>query len=418
MAPSGSTDRNFSPRMWLGSDFFGWLRIMSRGRFRFKPGYAYMAFCLTGASVCHSILKCVQNILYRRRISQTRIEQAPVFIIGHWRTGTTHLHELMILDERHNFPNTYQCLVPNHFLLTERLCKRPLLFLLPERRPMDNMEVGWERPQEDEFAMCMMGQPSPYLDLVFPNDAPLMPGSLDLEGLPKWQKREWKRTFLYFLKALMFKDPRRLILKSPPHSCRIPTLLEMFPDARFVHIVRNPYSVFPSTVKLWKSLAEKHGVQAPLHRNVEEKVLATFSQLYEKLEEGKKLVGPSRFHELKYEDLVADPFGQMQTLYDRLQLGGFERLRPKLAHYLAQHANYERNHFELTSTQRQNITQRWGDVIRRYGYPIDAQVELAVDPAPQTMATDSATMPADAGKYTGSGWSATPVTADANASVG
>lgn len=418
MTPSGSTDRNFSPRMWLGCDLFSWLRIMSRGRFRFHPNYAYMGLVLTCASIGHSVLKCVQNALYRRRVSRTPIEKAPVFIVGHWRTGTTHLHELMILDQRHSFPNTYQCLVPNHFLLTEKIGKAPLMFLLPERRPMDNMEVGWDRPQEDEFAMCMLGQPSPYLDLVFPNDTPLMPGSLDLEGLPKWQKREWKRTFVSFLKALTLKDPRRLVLKSPPHTCRIPTLLEMFPDARFVHIVRNPYAVYPSTVKLWKSLAEKHGVQPPHHRNVEEKVLATLPYMYDKLEEGKKLIPPGRFHELKYEDLVADPMGQMRKLYDRLQLGEFENLRPRLADYLAKQANYERNHFELTAVQRQVITQRWGDVIRRYGYPIDSHGEMTVAPAPQTIATDSATMPADAVKYSEAGRPGSLVPTETPVSVG
>src|SRR5262249_34441633 len=154
-----------------------------------------------------------------------------------WRTGTTLLHELLIQDPRHCFPNTYQCLDPNNFLLTERYFKKWFWFLLPERRPMDNMEVGWERPQEDEFALCMLGQPSPYLDIIFPNRPPLTPGALDLEGLTGTQRRQWKRTFYRFLQALTYHDPRRLVLKSPPHSCRIKTLLELFPDARFIHIV-------------------------------------------------------------------------------------------------------------------------------------------------------------------------------------
>src|SRR5687768_18104609 len=47
----------------------------------------------------------------------------------------------------------------------------------------------------------------------------------------------------------------RSILKSPPHTCRVPTLLRLFPDARFVHIVRDPYAVYPSTLHLWRILA-------------------------------------------------------------------------------------------------------------------------------------------------------------------
>jgi len=53
-----------------------------------------------------------------------------------------------------------------------------------------------------------------------------------------------EETFLHFLQTLTFKDTRRLVLKSPPHSCRIGVLLEMFPKARFIHIVRDPYLVF------------------------------------------------------------------------------------------------------------------------------------------------------------------------------
>jgi hypothetical protein len=222
---------------------------------------------------------------------------------------------------------------------------------------------------------------------------------MDLERLPAWQKRNWKKAFVDFLKALTLRDPRRLVLKSPPHSCRIKTLLELFPDARFVHIMRDPYAVFPSTVKLWKSLAEKHGVQTPHHRNVEEKVLSQFTHLYAKLEEGKKLVSPSRFHELKYEDLVADPVGQMRMLYERLDMGEFDELKPRLDQYMATHSNYERNKFQLTAAQRKVISHRWGDVIQRYGYAVDEYGPSAVQPAPQPLAGDDSSMPADTSRY-------------------
>jgi len=266
-----ATERRFSPRFWLGCDFFAWLRIMTKGRFQFTLPHLHIPVVTSLSSFGHTFLKYAQNALYRRKIERTPIVRAPIFIIGHWRTGTTLLHELLIQDSRHNFPNTYQCLEPNHFLLTEKLFKKWFWFLLPERRPMDNVKVGWDKPQEDEFAMCMLGQPSPYLDIIFPNRPELTPGALDLEGLTPSQRREWKRVFYRFLQTLTFKDSRRLILKSPPHSCRIPTLLELFPEACFVHIMRNPYRVFPSTVKLWERLAEKHCVQTPKHLHLRER---------------------------------------------------------------------------------------------------------------------------------------------------
>jgi len=367
-------ERTWAPRIWVGSDFFAWLRIMTKGGFQFSLPHAYIAACTSMFSVGHSVLKCAQNVLYRRRIARTSIDKPPVFIIGHWRTGTTLLHEYMILDEQHNFPNTYQCMEPNHFLLTEKHFKKWFWFLLPERRPMDNMAMGWDHPQEDEFALCLLGLPSPYLDIIFPNQAPLTPGALDLQGLKPSERRRWKEGFHRFIQTLTVNDSRRLVLKSPPHSCRIPTLLELYPDARFVHIVRNPYHVYPSTVKLWKTLAEKQGLQRPKNREVKERVLQTLPHLYQKIEEGKKLIPANRFHELRYEDLTRDPHGEMRKVYEHLDLGGFDALAPRLSDYLAKHANYERNKFEYDPEERREVTRRWGDVIRHYGYPVDEEI--------------------------------------------
>jgi hypothetical protein len=245
---------------------------------------------------------------------------------------------------------------------------------LPNRRAVDNMPAGWDRPQEDEFALCMMGQPSPYLTIAFPNHPPQDQEAFDLEGLSARDRAAWKRAFLRFLHRVNFKDPRRLILKSPTHSCRIPTLLELFPDARFVHIVRNPYAVFPSTVNLWKTLYELHGLQRPHFRGLEEHVFNTFTHLYDRLEQGKPLIGPGRFHELRYEDLIADPIGEMRQLYDGLELDGFDEALPRLEQYLRDNAGYRTNRYpQLAPELRAEITRRWGAVIRRYGYDREPQ---------------------------------------------
>ena len=371
--PARPKDRDWAPRFWEGCNFPAWARLLIRNRFAVQWPYLYIAVIVTVVSLFHSLLRLVQEAWYGRRIRRTPIRAAPLFIIGHWRTGTTLLHELLILDERHNYPNTYECLEPNHFLLTERFFTRYMRFLMPSRRPMDNMPAGWERPQEDEFALCMLGQPSPYLTVAFPNRGPQHPEYLDLEGLAPRALDRWKRTFLSFLQQLTFKDPRRLILKSPPHTCRIKVLLELFPEARFVHIVRNPYVVFPSTMNLWKSLYRKHGLQRPTFAGLEEYVFTTFRRVYDKLDEGCKLLAPSRFYEMRYEDLTRDPVGQMRALYEHLDLGGFDQVLPRLEEYRKSTSGYETNRYELSPEVEREITRRWGDVIQRLGY------ELATD---------------------------------------
>ncbi len=331
--------------------------------------YLYIAVIITFVSIMHTVLRVVQDAWYGARVARTRLRTPPLFIVGHWRTGTTLLHELLILDPRHNFPNTYQCLVPHHFLLTEWLFTRLFWFLVPTRRPMDNMPAGWDRPQEDEFALCMLGQPSPYLTIAFPNHPPQDQAALDLEGLPPRARRAWTTAFVAFLRRLTYRDPRRLVLKSPTHSCRIPTLLQLFPDALFVHIIRDPYVVYSSTVNLWKTLYQTQGLQVPTCVGLEDHVFTTWLHLYDRLERGKALVPPAHFHELRYEDVIRDPVGEMRKLYDRLGLGSFDIVLPRLEAYFKANTNYQTNRYRpLDPALQAEITRRWGNVIRRYGY--------------------------------------------------
>jgi hypothetical protein len=214
----------------------------------------------------------------------------------------------------------------------------------------------------------MLGQPSPYLTIAFPNRPPADPEYLDLEGVPPRALSAWKQAFFGFIQRLTYKHGKRLVLKSPPHSARIKVLLELFPDARFVHIVRDPFVVFPSTVNLWKSLCRAHGLQRPTYAGLEEHVLATYLRLYERLEEGRKLVDPARFYELRYEDLVSDPVKEVRALYGHLGLDGFDAYLPRLQSYLATVANYETNRYQLSAEQRAEVGRRWAPVFRRYGY--------------------------------------------------
>ena len=361
--------KQWAPRIWEGADYIAWHRLLFRNRYAVEVPYWYIAAIASCMTFGNMVLRWVQHGLHGDRIRRTELVAPPVFVLGHWRTGTTLLHELLVLDERLTSPTTLQCFMPGHFLITEGLFKTYGRFLVPERRPMDNMAAGWDRPQEDEFALCLLGLPSPYADCAFPNHDSPYPGSLDLSGLTPAQLMRWKRTFQHFLQTLTFRDPRRLVLKSPPHTARVPVLLEMFPGAKFVHIVRDPFVVFASTVNLWKSLGQKHGLQTPRDDGrIREKVFRKFRVLYDRLEEAKPLIPRGQFHEVRYEELVKDPAGQMRQVYEALELGGYDAYRPRLEEYLQAQSGYETNKYQMTDADRAEVRQRWGDVIERYGY--------------------------------------------------
>ena len=68
--------------------------------------------------------------------------KAPVFILGHPRTGTTLLHSLLALDEeRFTFCDTFMAGFPHCFLFFETLGKFLFSGILSETRPMDNMKL-------------------------------------------------------------------------------------------------------------------------------------------------------------------------------------------------------------------------------------------------------------------------------------
>jgi omega-hydroxy-beta-dihydromenaquinone-9 sulfotransferase len=280
---------------------------------------------------------------------------------------------LMILDTQFNYPTTYQCMDPHHFLLSEGLMKKFESFFIRETRPMDRMASGWDRPQEDEFALCILGQPSPYLQIAWPNEAEIDFAAYNLDGITSRQKRQWKSVFLRFLKTVAFRDPRQLVLKSPPHTCRIPTILELFPKAKFIHIVRNPYVVFPSTMNLWKSISVQFGFQTPDNPQLKERVLRTHTHMYNRLDETRHLIPAGQYHELKYEDLIANPVGEIEAVYSELGLNGFAGAKPKIEQYWQDNATYETNKYTPPPETLLEVGKRWKEVIDRHEYTPPAQ---------------------------------------------
>jgi hypothetical protein len=345
-----------------------WLDLASRNRFRIHPLRWGMAFTTTGFAVFNSTCALLQRWRYAKAIAETPIEQPPLFILGHWRSGTTYLHELLSLDDRFCSPNSYECFAPTHFLLTEGWVTRWFWWMVPNRRPMDNMEAGWLKPQEDEFALCTLGLPTPYLRMAFPKEPPPFLEYLDMEEVPEPERARWKETLRHFAQALTYLRQKPIVFKSPPHTGRIATLLEAFPDARFIHISRDPYELFASTVRLWKALDDVQGFQFGTDESRKDYVFAAFERMYRGYQRQRDLVPAGRLHEIRYEDLVADPVEEMRTIYERLDLGDFELIQPRLEEYLKDHADYQRNQHALSPEIREEIDCRWSGYLERFGY--------------------------------------------------
>jgi len=370
---------------WNGISFLAWWRLLRKNHFRVGWQWWHKLLLMPLVAGLHSVLRGYQwiamkwwGILDPAWAAPKSLDSPPLFILGHWRSGTTLLHELMVLDVRHTFPNSYECFAPNHFVISEGVGTRLFKFLTPAKRPMDNMAVGWDRPQEDEFALCNLGLPSPYLTMAFPNEPPQDQDYWTLENVPAADRERWKSVFLRFLCEVQMRRPRRMVLKSPPHTGRVKILLEMFPNARFIHITRDPCTIFSSTVHLWKQLYSVQGMQKPNFVGLEEYVFNNLTRMYEAFEADRDSIPPGNYCEVRYDELVADTVGVMQEVYRKLDLGGFSDVRPAIEAYLEKNKGYQTNKFKQLSLElRQQIATRWKAYADRYGYPIDTTTPSA-----------------------------------------
>src|SRR5437016_2758103 len=137
--PATNKRSDWAPRIWLGCDLFAALRLFWLGGYSFDLKLLRLLPLCTLCGLGHTFLRYAQAARYGRMIRATAITKAPIFILGHWRSGTTLLHELLVLDPRHTFPDTYHCFDPCHPLITERGMKKFFTWMLPPRRLMDNM---------------------------------------------------------------------------------------------------------------------------------------------------------------------------------------------------------------------------------------------------------------------------------------
>ena len=144
---------------WHGMRLGVWFGLLGRNRFKVTLNCLPNILSVTVFAPVNSMLYALSELLYRRRAEAYRFEQPPIFVVGHWRTGTTHLHNLLACDRRFAYPNLYQVLYPHVFLSTEATTSRLLSIFLPDTRfGLDNVRVSFTVPYEDEFALAATGR--------------------------------------------------------------------------------------------------------------------------------------------------------------------------------------------------------------------------------------------------------------------
>lgn len=330
----------------------------------------YPMFFLVGlCSIFNSCFALLQRIFWNKKIANTTIEHPPIFIIGHWRSGTTLMHELITLDQSKAYPTNYQAFVPHHFLVTSPFLSPFVNLLMPKRRPMDDMALTVSAPQEDDFALISLGAPTPYRKFAFSKNRNNDHLQLNLQLADPTVVEKVKSALQYFFRALTLRTGKQLVLKSPPHTGRIKQLSEWFPGAKFIHMSRHPYKMVPSAIRTWELLEDTQGFQynrEPQHWK--EYVFTCKDLMYDGYSDFKSELPPEQLVEVQFEELIKNPQQEIARIYEQLNLDGGTDLLENVGAYFQQKRDHKTHRNPLDEELKTEIDRHWESYLQEFGY--------------------------------------------------
>ena len=345
-------------------------KLLYQNKFRIGLKHIPKLLPLTFLSLRNAIYSRKERKKFSDTLNTTNIEKDPIFILGHWRSGTSYFNRLMSSDKQFAYPTVFQIYNPSTFLLTEPLLRDRLEKMPEQKRPMDNMKVRFDDPGEEEFAVSVLCLRSQLLGWVFPANEKYYDSYLTFKNVPQKEVEEWKEALHFFLKKVSFiNNNRQLLLKSPQNTGRIKAILELYPQAKFIHIHRHPYEVFRSTYKLYRETVANFYLQDIKNYDLTQSILDRYNVMYESFFEERLLLAPEQFIEISFDDLQKNPFETLSRVYNQLQINGFEQFKPKLTAYLEKTKNYQKNKYkELDKNLQQRIYEAWEKSFVEWNY--------------------------------------------------
>ncbi len=342
-----------------GAGLLQWIRFLCSGNTSFLSlKYIVRIAFISVSSIFNSILGTLETILVGWRIRSQEINPDIVFILGHHRSGTTHLHNLISKDPRLGFVNTLQTFYPNSFFVMRPLCVC-LKWVLGRTRPMDNVPIGFELPGEDEIAINILtGGISPYGAFsIMPRYEKYLK-YLDFEECSEAELSEWQSKFLWFLRKCSYASGGKpLVLKSPTHTARIRILRELFPKAKFICIHREPKEVIASFTYLIQEyytycfLARTDSKQLTSYMFDHYKILCTSYNRY------KNQIPEDQLVEVYFKNLEENPEHVLQTIYSHLGWEHTDVFSERVREYLSDLGHYQRNPSEILSQQLKKMVE-------------------------------------------------------------
>lgn len=342
-----------------------------------EPPFAAKARQVSLVSALSAPLNWIERNKYGAKIAATPIDPPPVFILGHWRSGTTYLHELMAQDPDVACVSHLQAMAPLSCIHRreqyERMVKRSgATRSAVERfkRPMDNMVITPDSPQEEEYAIANLCPYSLLHGWYFPKRMrEHFEKYLLMDGLPDEERRAWGEVYRGIIRKAMFiAGGRRIISKNPFNTGRPAALADLFPGAKFIHIYRNPYTLYMSTRNFYREIMPIYQFQEISEEDVERRYLRFYVDIHDRLyRDWDRLPARDRM-EIRYEDLVKDPVNWMEKIYSQMGFAGFAAKRPAFEAFAESKKDYKKNVYDWTPALIEKIDAAWSAYIARWGY--------------------------------------------------
>ncbi len=331
-----------------------------------------------GKLILQEPFRILEEVNHSKAISNHELQKDPIFIIGHWRSGTSFLQYLLGKDPQFGYLTKFQAVFPDVFLHSESFLKT-LLNRIPETinlvRDAQNMSVNLEldSPSEIEIALTtMISQTSLHWGHIFPQDAWYYFNKyLFLETADENEIQQWKRDYTYLINKISLKNNgKQLLVKSPGNSCRMERLLEMYPNARFIFIHRNPYDLFYSSKKLWNTLLDNLALQDFSKRQMEETIIEVYAKFMSSYLEQRSQVPDQQLVEIRFDHFIDEPVAVLDTVYQKLALPGFKQARPHVQKFLSNKTEGESSSYEYEKHIINKLNTNWKFAFEEWNYSI------------------------------------------------
>lgn len=319
-------------------------------------------------------------------LENTDPERAPVFIIGHWRSGTTYTHNLLSQDPGFVYQTKYQNFFSDNFLTTEDFFKpfisKTIDFFSPVKQWQSSISKSMNLDTPSESDTALISEISEYTY----HWAHLFPKAYEeyfnkylfCEDLSEEELKNWQNTMRTMISKAYLRRPHgRLLIKNPGDTARIKYLLDIYPDARFVFIHRNPYEVFYSNLKLWSLVQKSVAMQQISEDEKKQIVLRVYSKLHQHYLEQKKLLKPHQLIELGFDEISDEPLQAVEKIYNQLSLKGFNDAYPWIRNFLNEQPPRRNQQYEFKKEDLRLINEYWESAFKQWNYPkLDPDKEL------------------------------------------